>query len=62
VKREERGCARAAEQVFKTCELTASSAVVESESRFERTFSTFSGAKDSIHEQLLLTGKDGFRE
>ena len=39
---------RAAEQDFRTCELTPSSPVAESESRVERTFSTtFSGTKDT---------------
>ena len=43
----ERGCATAAEQLFRTCELMLSDPVAESESRVERTFSTFSGAKDT---------------
>ena len=47
VKRSERGCARAAEQVFRTRELMPSSLVAKSESRVERTFATFSGAKDT---------------
>ena len=47
VKRTERGCARAADQVFRTRELMSSGPVAESESRVERTFSTFSGAKDT---------------
>ena len=45
VKRAERGCARAAEQVFRTCELMPLGPVAESELKAERTFSTFSGAK-----------------
>ena len=36
--------------------------VAESESRVERTFSTFSDAKDRIQEQLGTTGKDGYQE
>ena len=47
VKREERGNATAAEQVFRTCELMPSSSVAESESRVEKNFSTFSGANDT---------------
>ena len=55
VKRAERGCARAAEQVFKTCDLMPSCPVAESELRLDRNFSTFSGAKGT--EQLGMTGK-----
>ena len=62
VKRAERGCARAAEQVFRTRVLMPFGPVAESESRVERTFSTFSGAKDRVQEQLGTTGKDGFRD
>ena len=40
-------------------ELMLSDPVAESESRVERTFSTFSGAKDRVQEQLGTTGKDG---
>jgi len=58
VKRAERGRARAAEQVFRTRELLPSDPVAESGSRIERTFSTFSGAKDTIQEQLDSSGKD----
>ena len=43
----ERECAGAAEKVFRTRELMPSGPTAESESRVERTFSTFSGAKDS---------------
>ena len=45
MKRAERGCARAAEQDFRTGELMPSGPVAESESLVERIFSTFSGAK-----------------
>ena len=47
VKRAERGSARAAEQVFKICELVPSGPLAESESRVARNFSPFSGAKDT---------------
>ena len=36
--------------------------VAESELRVARNFSTFSGAKDRIQEQLGTTGKDGYKE
>ena len=42
----EKGCARAEEQVFRTCELMPSCPVAEAELRVETNFSTFSGAKD----------------
>ena len=61
MKRAERGCARAAKQVFRTCDLL-SGPVVESKSSVSRNFSTFSGAKDRIQEQLVMTGKGGYRE
>ena len=54
--------ARAAEHVFRTHELMPSGPVAESELRVARNFSTFSGAKDRIQEQLGMTGKDGYRE
>jgi len=47
VKRTERGCAKAAEQDFRTRELMSSGPVAESGSMVERTFSTFSVAKDT---------------
>ena len=47
VKRAERGCARPAEQVSRTCELMQSGPAAESESRVEKAFSTFSGEKDT---------------
>ena len=62
VKREKIGSARAAEKIFRTSELMLSSPVAESESRVVRNFSTFSGAKDRIQEQLGTTGKDGYKE
>ena len=46
VKRAERGCARAVEQVFRTREMMPSGSVAESESRVERNLLTLSGAKD----------------
>ena len=45
VKRVEIGSTRAAEQVFRTCELMPSGPVAASGSKVVRTFSTFSGAK-----------------
>ena len=45
MKRAETGCARAAEQVFRTHKLMPSGPVAKS--RVERTFSTFSDAKDT---------------
>ena len=47
VKRAERRCARAAEQVFRKRELMPSGRVAESESRVDRILSTSSGAKDT---------------
>ena len=55
----ERGWDRAAEVDFMTLQLMLFNPVAESELRVERTFSTFSDAKDRIHEQLGITGKDG---
>ena len=40
----------------------SSNPVAESELRVERTFSTFSGASDSIQKFFGMTGKDGSRE
>ena len=62
VKRAERGCARAAEQVLRTHELMPFCLIAESESRVERTFSTFSSAKDRIHELLGMGRMDGESE
>ena len=62
IKRADRGSARAAEQVFRTHEMMPSGPVAESESRAARNFSTCSGAKDRISEQLGTTGKGGYRE
>ena len=56
-KRAERRCARAAEQVFRTREPMSSGLVAESELTVARNFSTFSGAKDRVQEQLGMTGK-----
>ena len=39
-------------QDFRTHELIPSGPVAESESRVERTFSNFTGAKDRVQEQL----------
>ena len=61
MKKAERGYARAAEQVFRTCELMPSSPVAESELMVARNVSTFSGAKDIIQEQLGMSGKGGYR-
>ena len=47
MKRAYRRSARVAEQVFRTRELMPSGPVAESESRVQRTFSPFSGAKDT---------------
>ena len=47
VKRAERGCARAPEQVYRPRELMPSSPVSELESRVARNFSAFAGAKDT---------------
>ena len=44
--RAERGSARAAEQVFRTCALMQSGTVAESKLRVVRNISTFLGAKD----------------
>ena len=62
MKRAKRESAREAEQVFRTPEPIPSGPVAESELRVARNFSTFSGAKDRIQEQLGMTGKDGYRE
>ena len=43
-------------------ELMLSGPVAESELRVSRKFSTFSGVKDRIEEQLGATGSDGYRE
>ena len=43
VKKAESGCARAAEQVFRTLEMMSSGPVAESEPSIKITFSTFSG-------------------
>ena len=40
----------------------SSGPVAESESRVDRNFSTFSGAKDRVQEQLDVIGKGGYRE
>ena len=56
VKREEKGCARAAKGVLRTREVMPSGLVAESESRVARNFSTFSGAKYRVQEQLSMTG------
>ena len=47
---------------MRTHELMLSGPVAESDSRAARKFSTFSGAKDRIQEQLGITGKGGYRE
>ena len=47
VKRAAKRSARAAEQVFRTCESMLSGPVAESELRIARNLSTFSGAKDT---------------
>ena len=52
MKKAERGCARATDEVFQTHELMLCGPVAESELRVARTFSTFLGAKDRIQEQL----------
>ena len=45
-----------------THELMLFGQVTESEWRVARNFSIFSGAKDTIQEQLVMTGKDGYGE
>ena len=62
VKRVERGCARAAEQVFRSRELMPSCPVAESESMVEIIFSPFLGAKVRVQEKLGMPGKDGDSE
>ena len=51
MKRAERGSARAAEQVFRTCELLP----IGPGARVAINFPTFSGAKNTIQEQLGTT-------
>ena len=58
----ESGSARAEEQVFRIRQLMPSGPVAESESRVVRNYSTSTGEKDRIQEQLGMTGKDGCRE
>ena len=56
VKNAERGCARAAERVFITCELMPFGPVAESESRVARNLSIFSWKRHKVQEQLGATG------
>ena len=55
MKREER-IARVAEQAFRMREMMPSGPVAKSELRVERNLSTFSAAKDTIQEQVDVTG------